>query len=209
MPFAKGAKVTPTYFRARTWALELRMKKYLMFIGVFWLCGCASQPEQRFQSADVDFMFNSHEEREFNYPFGEYPKRIIESILERSQSLGVDVKGITAMAWGIHPMAYVVYTEEAAYVSFFYWGNTAGKGYIKGYALSELESMNDAIVSDEKCFPYKEREIDWVDIHLFERNGSYLICEESGAFFGGGEIRGYFGGKFGERIEWEKYSYGT
>jgi hypothetical protein len=153
-------------------------------------------------------MFNDHEEKSFNYPYGEYPKGIISSILSRSIDLGVKVEGITAMAWGFHPMAYVIYTKDKAYISFFYWGNTAGKGYIEEFSLSELESMNIAVYSEETCSTYTVENIDWVDIHLFRKGSDYVVCNEGGAFFGGGKIREFFGATYDERIEWVKYSYG-
>ena len=105
-------------------------------------------------------------------------------------------------------MAYVIYTEEKAYVSFFYWGNTAGKGYIKEYTLSDLEDMNKAVYSDESCVPYTRENIDWVDIHVFKKGSNYIVCNEGGAIFGGGKIRDYFGKNFDDRLHWVKYSYG-
>ena len=184
------------------------MTKNLFLIVSIFVLGCSSTPENRFSPSEVDFMFNDHEERSFDYSYGEYPKRIIDSILNRSAELEIEVKGITAMAWGFHSMAYVIYTEEKAYVSFFYWGNTAGKGYIKEYTLSNLEEMNTAVYSDESCAPYTRDSIDWVDIHVFKKGSNYIVCNEGGAIFGGGEIREYFGKNFDERLHWVKYSYG-
>uniref|UniRef100_UPI001969C4DC hypothetical protein n=1 Tax=Paraferrimonas sp. SM1919 TaxID=2662263 RepID=UPI001969C4DC len=189
-------------------ALEQPMRKYFVFAISIIILGCTTIPEERFTSTDVDFMFNDHEEKSFDYPYGEYPERIINSVLSRASELGLKVKGITAMAWGIHPMAYVIYTEEKAYVSFFYWGNTAGKGYIKDFSASELEAMNSAVYSDESCKPYEQDSINWVGIHVFKKGAGYIVCNESGAFFGGGKIREYFGAHFDERIHWVKYSYG-
>lgn len=189
-------------------ALEQYMKRYLVLAISIFILGCTSNPERRFTSSDVDFMFNDHEENRFDYPFGEYPDRIISSVLSRAAELGLEVKGITAMAWGFHPMAYVIYTEDKAYISFFYWGNTAGKGFIKNFSVSELEAMNSAVYSEESCMPYAKEDIDWVDIHVFKKGSSFIVCNESGAFFGGGKIREYFGKIFDERIHWVKYSYG-
>lgn len=180
---------------------------YFCIVSTFIL-GCTSTSERQLSPSEVDFMFNDHEERNFDYPYGEDPEYIIESILSRSVELGIDVKGITAMAWGFHPVAYVIYTEEKADVSFFYWGNTAGKGYIEGFTFSELEEMNTAVYSDESCAPYSRENIDWLDIHVFKKNSGYVICNEGGAFFGGGKIRGYFDKRFNERINWVEYSYG-
>ena len=185
------------------------MVKYSLLAASIVVLGCANTPETKFLPEEVDFMFNDYEERSFDYPFGEYPKHIIDSILIRSADLDIEVRGITAMAWGFHPMAYVIYTEEKAYISFFYWGNTAGKGYINEYSHSELELMNAAIFSEESCTPYSKEKIDWVDIHIFKKDSGYIICSEGGAFFGGGKIREYFGSNFDERIQWVKYSYGN
>lgn len=54
MPFAKGAKATPTYFRARTWALcakwnsemvnRKRLSWFLIIGMVVFIAGCATQP---------------------------------------------------------------------------------------------------------------------------------------------------------------------
>ena len=184
------------------------MKKYFVFAISIIMFGCVTTPDERFTSSDVDFMFNDHEVRSFNYPYGEHPERIISSVLSRAFALGLQVDGITAMAWGFHPMAYVIYTEDKAYVSFFYWGNTAGKGYIKDFSASELEAMNSAVYSEESCTPYAQDGIDWVDIHVFRKDAGYIVCNEGGAFLGGGKIRDYFGSHFDERIHWVKYSYG-
>ncbi len=161
------------------------MTKYLFLIAIVFVLGCASTAKSRFSPTEVDFMFNDHEEKSFDYPYGEYPKRIIDSILSRSAELEIEVKGITAMAWGFHPMAYVIYTEEKAYISLFYWGNTVGKGYINEYTLSEFEQMNAAVYSKESCVPYSRENIDWVDVHVFKEGSSYIICNEGGALFGG------------------------
>lgn len=184
------------------------MSKCIFFIISIFILGCVSSPESRFSSSDVDFMFNDHDEKSFEYPYGEYPKRVINSILLRSSELGIEVKGITAMAWGFHPIVYVIYTEDKAYISFFYWGNTVGKGYITDFTFSEIKTMNSAVYSEESCEPYSEESIDWVDIHVFKKGTGYIICNEGGAIFGGGKIREYFSKHFDERIHWVKYSYG-
>ena len=184
------------------------MIRHLFLIISIFLVGCTSLSESRFSSEEVDFMFNDHEQRSFDYPYGEYPQRIIDSILIRSAELEIEIKGITVMAWGFHPMAYVVYTEEKAYISFFYWGSTAGKGYIDEYSLSDLEEMNASVYSAESCLPYSRESIDGADIHVFKKGSNYVVCNESGAIFEGGKIREYFGKTFDKRVNWVKYSYG-
>ncbi|MDO6422293.1 hypothetical protein [Saccharophagus degradans] len=184
------------------------MSKYIFLIISVFVSGCASSPEKKFSSTDVDFMLNDYEEKSFDYPYGEYPVRIIDSIFSRSSELGVKVKGITAMAWGFHPMVYVIYTDNKAYISFFYWGETVGKGYIKDITVREIEDMNEAVYSEESCVPYTSDSIDWVDVHVFKKGDGYIACTEDGAFFGGGKIREYFGKNFEKRIHWVKYSYG-
>lgn len=60
------------------------MSKFIVFVISIFIIGCASSPESRFTSSDVDFMFNDHEEKSFKYPFGEYPKRIRGSYISPS-----------------------------------------------------------------------------------------------------------------------------
>jgi len=184
------------------------MTRYFYLIASALILGCVSAPESRFSRTDVDFMFNDYEVKSFDYAYGEYPKRIIDSILSRSSELGIEVKGITAIASGFHPVIYVIYTEENAYVSFFYWGKTAGKGYIDQYTLSGLVKMNADVYSQKSCVPYARASIERVDIHVFKKGANYIVCNEEGAIFEGGKIREYFNNNFDERLQWVKYNYG-
>ena len=65
------------------------MTRYFYLIASVLILGCASAPESRFSRTDVDFMFNDYEVKSFDYAYGEYPKRIIDSILSRSIESGV------------------------------------------------------------------------------------------------------------------------
>lgn len=182
------------------------------------LVSCTVHPNKD-EFSNIRFMFDANEIKNFDYPFEDYSKEIINLLVRYPESEKNELIGVSRFKLGHHPTMYVLYFEDQAIVNFFYWGKNVGKGYIR-YDQGAPHKMASEFKKRGLCTAFQNKEGSIWGFHLSkDKNGKWLICNEPFNVPALGSeveldvsetpfIGKYFDENFGNKIVWNHYSYG-